>query len=297
MGLSISRGGTAVWCQAPIRCANDERGLNVTDMTGFLQLTYNSRGLGGFPTAEGGVLKSGILYRSDALSGLTEVGLRALADHKIGTIIDLRTEGERSRAADLLPCDGSVQLVPLPVQGGAMDEMVQKLLPSSGEFALSEEQISAIVEQVPTLEELYVAILDSSATQFAEVGHAIVAASATERPGVLFHCTAGKDRTGLAAALLLLAADVSRDDIVEDYTQTGKNLAGGFADDLTALITDLGVPLTPRLKTLATESPASAIEAALDWIVSAHDDVTGYFCTGGMTPAEIDQLKQVLRAA
>lgn len=95
----------------------------------------------------------------------------------------------------------------------------------------------------------------------------------------------------------LLVADVSRDVIVDDYTQTGKNLAGGFADALTALITTLGVPLTPRLKTLATESPASAIEAALDWILSEYGDVTGYLRTGGMTFTEIDELKRVLRGA
>ncbi|MBZ2196716.1 tyrosine-protein phosphatase [Occultella gossypii] len=269
----------------------------MTGMTSLLQVTYNSRALGGLPTADGGVVASGILYRSDALSTLNEAGLQALSDQRIGTIIDLRTDGERARAADLLPSDGSVRLVPLPVQGGAMDEMVQKLLPSSEDAGLSEDQISALAETVPTLEDLYVAILGSSATQFVELGRAVVAASGSARPGVLFHCTAGKDRTGIAAALLLLVADVSRDEIVEDYTQTGGNLAGGFAESLTALITSLGVPLTPRLKTLATESPASAIEAALDWISSEHGDVTGYLRTGGMTPDEIDGLKRVLRGA
>lgn len=51
-----------------------------------------------------------------------------------------------------------------------------------------------------------------------------------------------------AAALLLLVAGVPREAIVEDYTQTGKNLAGGFADALVSLITALGVPLTARLR-------------------------------------------------
>lgn len=265
------------------------------DMSAVLQVTHNSRELSGFPTADGGVVASGILFRSDALSALTDEGVQALAVHGIGTVIDLRTDGERDRSADLLPQDGSVRLVPLPVQGGAMDEMVQELLPAGDGASLSEAQISVIVEQVPTLEDLYVAILASSATQFAEVGRAVLAASSTDRPGVLFHCTAGKDRTGLAAALLLLVAGVSRELIVEDYTQTGKNLAGGFADTLTSLITALGVPLTARLKTLATESPASAIESALDWIVAEHGDASGYLRSGGMTAAEIDSLKQVLR--
>nr|WP_274637819.1 tyrosine-protein phosphatase [Microbacterium bovistercoris] len=269
----------------------------MTGTAAFLQGTYNSRGLGGLRTADGGALASGILYRADALSGLTDGGQRALADHRIGTVIDLRTDAERARAADRLPADGSVRLVSLPVRGGAMDELVQKMLPSTDDVGLSEEQIALVVDQVPTLEDLYVAILDGSATQFAEIGRVVVAAAGTDHPGVLFHCTAGKDRTGLAAALLLLVAGAARDVIVADYVQTGTNLAGGLADTLTALITTLGVPLTPRLKTLATESPASAIETALDWIESEHGDVAGYLRTGGLTDAEIDELRRVLRAA
>lgn len=265
------------------------------DMTSVLQVTHNSRGLGGLPTRGGGTVAPGVLYRSDALAGLTDAGVQALADQRIGTIIDLRTDLERTRAADRLPSDGSVRYIPLPVQGGAMDEMVQKLIPS-GDGAFSEAAISAVMEQVPTLEGLYASILGGSAAQFAEVGRAVIAASGTDRPGVLFHCTAGKDRAGLTAALLLLVAEVPRDAIVEDYTLTEANLAGEFADALTGFITALGVPLTPRLTTLATRSPASAIESALDWIEAEHGDVAGYLGSGGMTQAELDALRRVLRA-
>lgn len=265
------------------------------DLSSVLQVTHNARELGGLPTTDGGELASGVLFRSDALSSLTEDGVRAFAELRIGTVIDLRTDAERARAADVLPADGSVKLVPLSVQGGAMDEMVQKLLPSGDGAALSEAQIAAVVAQVPTLEELYLAILGSSATQFAEVARAVVTASGTDRPGVLFHCTAGKDRTGLAAALLLSVAGVGRDAIVDDYTLTEKNLAKGFAEALAALITSMGMPLTPRLKTLATESPASAIEAALDWVEAEHGDAARYLLSGGLTTAELDALRRALR--
>ncbi|NLP84558.1 tyrosine-protein phosphatase [Microbacterium sp. CFH 90308] len=259
-----------------------------------LQVTYNSRDLGGLPADDGGTITPRTVFRSDALAGLTDDGLQSLTDLNIGTVVDLRTDGERARAADRLPTDGSVRFLPLPVQGGAMDEMVQKLLPTNDDTVLSEEQLTAIVDQVPTLEELYLAILAGSAPQFAELARAVIDAAETERPGVLFHCTAGKDRTGLAAALLLLVAGTPREVIVDDYIQTGKNLAGGLAETLTALITSMGVPLTPRLKTLATESPASAIEAAMDWVSSEHGDAAGYLGTGGMSVDELDDLKRVL---
>lgn len=265
------------------------------ELTSILQGTHNARGLGGLPTSGGGTVASGLLFRADALAALTDLGLQELVDLRIGTVIDLRTDAERSRAADRLPEDGTVTLLPLPMQGGAMDEMVKHLLPSGRGTGLSVTQVAEALKRVPTLEQLYVSILEGSATQFATVARTVLAASRTDRPGVLFHCTAGKDRTGLAAAILLSVAGVPREAIVEDYTQTETNLALGLADALTGLITSLGVPLTPGLKTLATESPASAIEAALDWITANHGDVTGYLRSGSMDEAEITDLRRVLR--
>ncbi|MGH3689185.1 MAG: tyrosine-protein phosphatase [Microbacterium sp.] len=265
------------------------------DISTALQTTHNARELAGLPTSGGGTLASGLLFRSDALAALTAEGQQALADLRIGTVIDLRTDGERSRAADRLPDDGSVTLLTLPMQGGAMDEMVKQLLPAAGGAGLSVTQVAEVLKQVPTLEQLYIAILEASAVQFATIARTVLESSRTDRPGVLFHCTAGKDRTGLAAAVLLSVAGVPREEIVADYTLTEKNLARGFAEALTALITSLGVPLTPALKTLATESPASAIEAAMDWINANHGDVSGYLRSGGLTDEELTDLRRVLR--
>jgi len=171
------------------------------ELTSLLQGTHNARELTGLPVTGGGTIASGLLFRADALAGLTDDGLQALTDLGIGTVIDLRTDAERSRAADRLPADGSVTLLPLPMQGGAMDEMVKHLLPAAGSKSLSVTQVAQLLKQVPTLEELYIAILTDSAAQFATVARTVLDAARTPRPGVLFHCTAGKDRTGLAAAV------------------------------------------------------------------------------------------------
>lgn len=262
-----------------------------------IPVTFNARALGGLRTENGDVLAP-VLFRSDALSTLTEEGLHQLAELGIGTVVDLRTDGERQRAADVLPTDGSIRLLALPIQGGAMDEMVQELLPSgTGSVALTDAQVAEMVEQVPTLEDLYVAILESSPTQFATLARTVIDTARSDRPGVLFHCTAGKDRTGLAAALLLASAGVSREDIVADYTQTETNLAGPFAHQLTALITALGLPLTPRLETLATRSPQSAIDAAMDWIEREHGSAIEYLQTGGLSDEEAEELRRALVSA
>jgi protein-tyrosine phosphatase len=265
------------------------------ELTSVIDGTHNARDLGGIPLGGGAVVVPGVVFRSDALATLTPAGVQALLDLRIGTAIDLRTDNERLRAPDVLPAGGETRLVELSILGGAMDELVKQLLPSGDRTTLSQEQIAALVEQIPTLEELYVAILQTSAPQFAQVARTVAQSVDTERPAVLFHCTAGKDRTGIAAALLLSAAGADRDAIVADYELTQANLAGAFADALTGLITQLGIPLVPRLETLATKSPASAITAALDWVDANHGDAAGYLRSGGLTDAELAGVRGALR--
>lgn len=265
-------------------------------ITDTIPVTHNARGLGGMTTTAGDKIAP-VLFRADALAGLTADGVRGLTDLGIGCVVDLRTDGERARAADALPEDGPIRVVALPILGGAMDEMARNLMPASGEpVALSAEQKEKIAASIPTLEELYIAILQSSAAQFATLARLVVEAADTAAPGVLFHCTAGKDRTGLAAALLLEVAGVSRADVVADYVQTETNLAGPFAQSLLGLVSAVGIPLTPRLETLATRSPAGAITAALDWVSTIHGDALGYLRSGGLSEDEAARLRAALIA-
>ncbi|AQA21825.1 tyrosine phosphatase C-terminal region family protein [Rhodococcus sp. MTM3W5.2] len=268
------------------------------DLSSMLEVTHNARGLEGLPLVGGGAVRAGVLYRSYALSSLTPMGVEQLVSLGIGTVVDLRTEGERHRAPDVLPADGSVRLISLPVEGGAMDELVQQLLPSDGRSrSLTHDQIQSIVDRVPALSDLYVTILENSAAAFATAARSIVTPTDRSRQGVLFHCTAGKDRTGLVSAILLMLADVERRAIVEDYMRTGENLAGPFAEQLLGLITSLGIPAVPRLRALATESPVDAIETAMDWLDRVHGGAAGYLRAGGLSDAEIESVRTQLRDA
>lgn len=267
------------------------------DVSSKLSVTFNARELGGIPTAGGGAVTSQLLFRSDALTSLTDAGVQALADYRIGTVIDLRTDFERAQAADVLPADGSVRLLPLAVQGGAMDQMVSKMIPADTDPAsLTPERMQKALDAIPTLEQLYVDILRSGVQVFVTIARTVLNSADSHRPGVLFHCTAGKDRTGLAAAILLLIADADRDAIIADYHLTESNLAGGFAENLTGLITGMGVPLTPNLLTLTTKSPVSAITAAMRWLDDEHGGAHGYLTSGGMTQAEINQLRDTIQS-
>lgn len=268
------------------------------NLTEVLPVTHNARGLGGLSTVHGGRIAP-VIFRADALAGLTGTGLIGLAELGIGTVVDLRTDHERARSADTLPDDGSVAFVALPVLGGAMDEMAKSLMPAEGlpnGAGIDPERLTALLDAVPTLDELYLSILTSSPAQFATLARAVVDAAGTDRPGVLFHCTAGKDRTGLAAALLLSVAGASRETIVADYVLTEHNLTGPFAQTLLGYISATGIPLTPKLEELATKSPERAITAALDWIEHEYGDAGTYLRSGGLSEDELLRLRGALVA-
>lgn len=265
------------------------------DVRDSLPVTHNARGLGGTQTGSGTPLAP-VLFRSDALAELTEAGVRGLGELGIGSVIDLRTDAERRRSPNAVPADAGIELLALPVLGGAMDEMVKSLLPGDDGAALQPETIAAIGDQLPSLEDLYIGILTSGQQQLVTVARTVIEAATTDAPGVLVHCTAGKDRTGVATALLLSVAGVPREGIVADYTLTEQNLAGAFAEKLTELVTAFGVPLSPTLETLATKSPARAITAALDWLDETHDGAVGYLRAGGLSDDETRNLRQALLA-
>ena len=104
------------------------------------------------------------------------------------------------------------------------------------------------------------------------------------------HCTAGKDRTGVAVALLLDAVGVERDAVVTDYAISERNLAGPWADRMLAGIEQMGAPLTPEIRELVTGTPPAAIEQALTWL-DERGGAAAYLQSGGLTDAELGALR------
>ena len=90
--------------------------------------------------------------------------------------------------------------------------------------------------QLPSLGELYVSMLTHGAAAFAELARLVADRRGLRRRAVLVHCTAGKDRTGVAIALLLDAVGADRDAIVADYAASEANLSGAWADGMFAMI-------------------------------------------------------------
>ncbi len=164
--------------------------------------TLNVRDIGGWPTASGGTVNRGVLFRSDRLSTLSDADLGRFDGLGVRTVIDLRYEKEVSEDPSRL-WSAVEHHVEIPMGGGAADQksFIDRVF--AGEMdEISDEWVG----------EMYIEMLTEHAGDF---GTAV--ASAIDNSPSLFHCTAGKDRTGLFAMLVLETAGVSREDILTDF--------------------------------------------------------------------------------
>ena len=184
--------------------------MTETDRHVVFEACFNFRDFGGYETADGRRLRWRTLYRSDTLHRLTDADAHTFSDLGLRTVIDLRSatelddHGRLSRAVDQLtwhhlPMLDNVKLAP-------RDPAARPPAPADGPFP----------EDLPPGEG-YVRILEQFGSSVARVFDLLAGAGAL--PAV-FHCTSGKDRTGMVAALLLEVLGVPDEVIAEDYVLT-----------------------------------------------------------------------------
>lgn len=221
--------------------ANDNRRMLI------LSGARNVRDLGGYPAADGRRVKWGRLYRAAELNTLTEGDLEILADRRIKTFVDFRRRQEIAEAPDRRPAslDGAVSL---PVDPGDFTAYARTVGSRPGAEVMAE---------------LYRIMVRDFHGVFAE----FLALAAQEKRGpILFHCAAGKDRTGIAAALLLAALGADRDTIFKDYLLSNPGLGDKYAEILKA---------RPELAP-AVAADASYLEAAFDVIDQEFDGLEAF---------------------
>jgi protein-tyrosine phosphatase len=230
--------------------------------------TYNFRDVGGYP-ADGGTVRSGKLFRSDGLHSIGEDGKQKLRELGVKFIVDLRDDFEIEAAPDDL--DGlDVEVLHLPVFEGS---------------GASQATIGA------TIADLYAKIVlqhtDVVAMALREIAD-------TRDAGVVVHCTAGKDRTGIVVALALLAVGVDRQTVVADYAQTEGNLQGPWLEKMLELVKGHGVEVTPDIRVIMGGSPPEALEGVLDLIDRERGGLHQYLLDAGLDELELAKLRSVL---
>jgi protein-tyrosine phosphatase len=171
-----------------------------------LQGASNFRDLGGYPGHGGRPLRWRRLFRSDHLARLTDADRAVLQGLGLGRAIDFRGAEERAAAPYDLPGVVQHSLAIEPMVAQRINELVAAGHRLTGHTAAG------------LMKDLYRALVNDQAPRFAEFFAHLLEA---DKP-VLFHCTAGKDRTGFAAALVLLALGVPRSLVMQDYLLTNE---------------------------------------------------------------------------
>jgi protein-tyrosine phosphatase len=244
-----------------------ERNLGLLGPTNF-------RDLGGYVGAGGARTRWGRTFRADALV-LEESDFTAFSLLGVRAIYDLRSDAEREVTPDRLP-DGEhvVELIPLMSSDSAVP------MPTIDELLADGEALLASI---------YVRLLEHSAVTFGRILTGL--ADDTRLPAV-FHCAAGKDRTGMVAALLLSVLGVSNEDILDDYELTSRYRHAARTEAFVErLRTERGV--APEVAAGILRTPRWAMQGALVELEGRYGGIDGYL-TG---PAEADpSVPEALRA-
>ncbi|MEO1055749.1 MAG: tyrosine-protein phosphatase [Actinomycetota bacterium] len=253
----------------------------MTDRRIVLEGCHNCRDLGGYETADGRRVRWGELYRSSDLYALTDDDVSRIDELGIATVFDLRSPEEAIARPSRLPAGPAIE---------------QRHAPSTRArpFETLEDMIVADTLPTPDTNEVtavYVGQLQSGLVdEFRRMVE--LAADATARP-LLFHCAAGKDRTGLGAGLLLGALGVPRATIVADYDLTTQYLMPPRMRELRPLLDEHGVAddvVAPFLM-----ARTEVFERTLDVVEQRWGGFPEYAIAHlGVTPALIASLREQL---
>ena len=220
---------------------------------------HNTRDLGGLKTTDGHTIRSGLLLRSGRLSDLTSGDVKILSGI-IRTVIDLRSDGERAQQPDIqIP---GVENIHIPIvdsftagisrEKEADQNLLQKLV-------LKPEEAKAYMCR------LYRAFTaDFAVGQYKRFLNLLLESDGP----FLWHCTAGKDRAGIASIIVEEILDVERQDIIDDYLKTNE-----YVEKDILFFTDFAKKQTGTGSVLSDEAVRYLFGAEEEYITAFYDAV------------------------
>jgi protein-tyrosine phosphatase len=251
----------------------------------FLPLpgAINFRDLGGYQTADGLRVKWAQVFRSGSLGALSDAALDQLAALDLNLICDLRTDGEASEDPDRLPGnlrpDGYWH-VSLETDEGENRRRARALL-------LNRSELKTLMREAYTR-----VMLDRNARLYGEVLRRL---SDPDNLPALLHCTAGKDRTGVAVALLLAALGVPDEVIIADYTLSNHFYRSfyEFGEKAIRPLARLNVSADDLYPLLVAD--AEVMRFALAYVRERYGTIDNYLTgTAGLEPPSIERLRGLL---
>ncbi len=237
-----------------------------------LEGCLNFRDLGGYPTVDGRLVRWRQVFRSDALHLLTPGDVTRVRDElRVRDVIDLRSTAEvRSEGQGPL-AEHELRFHHVPL--------------FDGEVRSEDRERAAQI----SLADRYVFLAEVAGERIARVITTIAGADA----GTVFHCAAGKDRTGVISAILLGLLEVPDDVIIADYVATRENL-DAIVDRLNAL-EGYRAMLAALPPDTMHANPETMVEF-LDRLRAAHGSVDGYAAHAGVSAAVVTRLRDRLLA-
>ncbi|WP_353943157.1 tyrosine-protein phosphatase [Streptomyces sp. HUAS MG91] len=246
------------------------RGLRLADRLVKLDGAVNFRDAGGYRTTDGHWVKMGEIYRSDALDKLTGADLAKLKRLGIDTDFDLRMASERSAAPDRVP-SGTSYVVADVLAG----QDTGTTLPTTEAAAVA----------MMTEGEKFMVSGASAKSAYQKVFGGIA-----DGDSVLFHCTAGKDRTGWANAALLTALGVPRETVMADYLASNDYRAEANAAALASMPPEQAKVYKPLL-----DVRAEYLNSGFDEVRKTFGSFDAYERQGlGLSKSELRDLKRDL---
>ncbi|WP_024805914.1 tyrosine-protein phosphatase [Nocardia sp. BMG51109] len=242
--------GTALATDPPAATASVV--VNTQDRSLSLQGVQNARDIGGYRAADGRTVRTGTVFRSGELSKATDADLAALTGRGVAVVADLRTGYERAFAPDRVPAGATPRI----------DDVIGQAPP----------QVMASTLIAGT--DLYRALVTEPGANagFASILHDIIDTDGA----VLYHCTAGKDRTGWLSAVLLTALGVDRETVNYDFLLSNHYRGAGPNDPLNGVV-------------------QPALDAAFDQVDRSYGGFDGYLRDGlRLTDADIAALRAKL---
>ncbi len=172
-----------------------------------MQGTPNFRDFGGYAAANGRQVKWGYLFRSGQLSHLSDQDLELIGNLQLDLVCDFRRREEQDSEPSRLPCTKPPRIVSLPIVPGSNSRFFEQADGVQGDAKAMYDFMLEINRDFAESQ------TDTYARMFKEI-------LSTDNARFLVHCAAGKDRTGFAAAIILLALGVSREVVMRDYMLT-----------------------------------------------------------------------------
>jgi protein-tyrosine phosphatase len=245
-----------------------------------LAMGVNFRDVGGYETADGRAVRWGQVYRAGSLAELTDEDVDWLGRLGLRLSCDLRSPEEVAERPDRLPPGARARHTAIAAEVGRLRRVVT--------LFRKRHRIQELLLDV------YTVMLDQNGHIFADV---IRAAADPANLPLVIHCTAGKDRTGLAAALLLLTLGVPEETVIADYTLSNHAfdvLAGRMRPEMERLYS-LGFGEVQVRPFLLAE--ARTLAAALAHLRRRYGSVEWYLLRAGLDEAVIERLRETMLIA